>query len=65
MKQASEPDYLHPDGKPDDATSLEDLSDHEKYSHGSKSKALNEADGHSIERKDEFLGTEGSTKKQS
>lgn len=64
MTQVSEPDYLHPDGKPDGATSIEDLPDHEKYSNGSKNKALNEADGHSIERNDEFLGTYATDKKK-
>lgn len=62
MTQGSEPDYLHPDGKPEDAISIDDLPDHEKYSNGSKNKALHEADGHSIDRKDEFLGT-GETEK--
>jgi hypothetical protein len=59
MSERNDPDYLHPDGKPDGSVSLDDLPDNEKYSDSSKRTALHEADGHSIDREDEFLGTEG------
>lgn len=63
-EERSEPDYLHPDGKPANPASPDELTDDEKYSDRSKLKALHEADGHSIERRDEFLGNDGKQKRE-
>lgn len=64
MSTSQEPDYLHPDGKPDQALTTDELSEDEKLSDASKDKAVKEADGHSIERKDDFLGTEGKQERE-
>lgn len=62
---SNEPDYLHPDGKPDDAPEVEELGDNEKFSGATKAnEAEHEADGHSIERKDTFLGNEGDAREK-